>query len=203
MPAIPEGFRSNRAPEPVQRAGRTVIRAARRRNGVDRPRHRGRSTPTRAASATAACSPRSPTWRWATPCCAKSRRQGKLRHRAPRGRLRRRGAQVGDWIESSVEIQRVGARLAFANCYLVVGGRPHRAGERHLRPRRKERMNRDWSWRPGCGCLARRWRCSPRGLRSAAIACTSSTTAAAARTKPTSTPWRALRARREGPVRRP
>ena len=32
-------------------------------------------------------------------------------------------AQVGDWIESQVEIQRVGARLAFANCYLVAGGR--------------------------------------------------------------------------------
>lgn len=29
-------------------------------------------------------------------------------------------AQVGDWIVSDVEIQRVGARLAFANCYLVV-----------------------------------------------------------------------------------
>jgi uncharacterized protein (TIGR00369 family) len=28
-------------------------------------------------------------------------------------------ARVGDWIESRVEIQRVGARLAFANCYLV------------------------------------------------------------------------------------
>ena len=33
-------------------------------------------------------------------------------------------AKVGDWIESQVEIQRVGARLAFANCYLVAGGRP-------------------------------------------------------------------------------
>jgi len=32
-------------------------------------------------------------------------------------------AQVGDWIESAVEIQRVGARLAFANCYLVADGR--------------------------------------------------------------------------------
>lgn len=29
-------------------------------------------------------------------------------------------ANVGDWIESDVEIQRVGARLAFANGYLVV-----------------------------------------------------------------------------------
>jgi uncharacterized protein (TIGR00369 family) len=29
-------------------------------------------------------------------------------------------AHLGDWIESAVEIQRVGARLAFANCYLVV-----------------------------------------------------------------------------------
>jgi uncharacterized protein (TIGR00369 family) len=31
-------------------------------------------------------------------------------------------AKVGDWIESDVEIQRVGARLAFANCYLVAQG---------------------------------------------------------------------------------
>ena len=30
-------------------------------------------------------------------------------------------AHVGDWIESRVEIQRLGARLAFANCYLVCG----------------------------------------------------------------------------------
>ncbi|MGE5639622.1 MAG: PaaI family thioesterase [Clostridia bacterium] len=30
-------------------------------------------------------------------------------------------AQAGDWIESRVEIQRIGARLAFANCYLVSG----------------------------------------------------------------------------------
>jgi len=33
-------------------------------------------------------------------------------------------AKLGDWIESAVEIQRVGARLAFANCYLMSGGRP-------------------------------------------------------------------------------
>jgi len=32
-------------------------------------------------------------------------------------------ARVGDWIEAEVEIQRMGARLAFANCYLVVDGR--------------------------------------------------------------------------------
>ena len=32
-------------------------------------------------------------------------------------------AQLGDWIESVVEIQRVGSRLAFANCYLVSGER--------------------------------------------------------------------------------
>lgn len=31
-------------------------------------------------------------------------------------------AKVGDWIESEVEIQRAGSRLAFANCYLVVAG---------------------------------------------------------------------------------
>ena len=33
-------------------------------------------------------------------------------------------AKVGDWIESKVEIQRVGARMAFANCYLLVENRP-------------------------------------------------------------------------------
>jgi acyl-coenzyme A thioesterase 13 len=32
-------------------------------------------------------------------------------------------ARVGDWIESEVEIQRMGSRLAFANCYLVADGR--------------------------------------------------------------------------------
>jgi acyl-coenzyme A thioesterase 13 len=32
-------------------------------------------------------------------------------------------ARVGDWIESQVEIQRMGTRLAFANCYLVAGER--------------------------------------------------------------------------------
>ena len=33
-------------------------------------------------------------------------------------------ARVGDWVESKVEIQRVGARLAFANCYLICGEKP-------------------------------------------------------------------------------
>jgi acyl-coenzyme A thioesterase 13 len=33
-------------------------------------------------------------------------------------------ARIGDWIESKVEIQRVGSRMAFANCYLVSGGKP-------------------------------------------------------------------------------
>jgi uncharacterized protein (TIGR00369 family) len=33
-------------------------------------------------------------------------------------------AKVGDWIESQVEIQRVGARLAFANCYLIANDKP-------------------------------------------------------------------------------
>jgi acyl-coenzyme A thioesterase 13 len=33
-------------------------------------------------------------------------------------------AKVGDWIESKVEIQRVGSRLAFANCYLLAAGKP-------------------------------------------------------------------------------
>jgi acyl-coenzyme A thioesterase 13 len=30
-------------------------------------------------------------------------------------------ARLGDWIESAVEVQRMGKRLAFANCYLVCG----------------------------------------------------------------------------------
>jgi acyl-coenzyme A thioesterase 13 len=30
-------------------------------------------------------------------------------------------ARIGDWIESAVEVQRMGSRLAFANCYLVCG----------------------------------------------------------------------------------
>jgi len=37
-------------------------------------------------------------------------------------------ARVGDWLESHVEIQRIGARLAFANGYLVAG-----AGRRIVR----------------------------------------------------------------------
>jgi uncharacterized protein (TIGR00369 family) len=32
-------------------------------------------------------------------------------------------ARLGDWLEARVDIQRVGKRLAFANCYLVVGDR--------------------------------------------------------------------------------
>jgi acyl-coenzyme A thioesterase 13 len=32
-------------------------------------------------------------------------------------------ARVGNWIEAQVEIQRMGTRLAFANCYLVAEGR--------------------------------------------------------------------------------
>lgn len=28
-------------------------------------------------------------------------------------------AKVGDWVQSEVEVQKTGARLAFANCYLV------------------------------------------------------------------------------------
>lgn len=32
-------------------------------------------------------------------------------------------ARVGDWIEAEVEIQRMGTRLAFANCYLVADSR--------------------------------------------------------------------------------
>ena len=32
-------------------------------------------------------------------------------------------AREGDWVESRVEIQRIGSRLAFANCYLVCARR--------------------------------------------------------------------------------
>jgi acyl-coenzyme A thioesterase 13 len=32
-------------------------------------------------------------------------------------------AKVGDWIESEVEVQHAGSRLAFANCYLVAAGK--------------------------------------------------------------------------------
>lgn len=32
-------------------------------------------------------------------------------------------AKVGDWIESAVDIQHSGSRLAFANCYLLCEGR--------------------------------------------------------------------------------
>lgn len=31
-------------------------------------------------------------------------------------------ASIGDWIESSVDIQKVGRRVAYANCYLSVNG---------------------------------------------------------------------------------
>lgn len=30
-------------------------------------------------------------------------------------------AKEGDWVESKVEVQKVGGKLAFANCYLMVG----------------------------------------------------------------------------------
>jgi len=33
-------------------------------------------------------------------------------------------ARPGDWIESKVEVQRVGSRLAFANCYLISNRKP-------------------------------------------------------------------------------
>ena len=48
-------------------------------------------------------------------------------------------AKAGDWIESKVEIQRVGSRLAFANCYLLVEKRPVvRASAIFARGERKE-----------------------------------------------------------------
>jgi acyl-coenzyme A thioesterase 13 len=33
-------------------------------------------------------------------------------------------AKLGEWIESKVEIQHIGMRLAFANCYLLSGAKP-------------------------------------------------------------------------------
>jgi uncharacterized protein (TIGR00369 family) len=30
-------------------------------------------------------------------------------------------AKLGDWVEAQVEVQRVGTRLGFANCYLIAG----------------------------------------------------------------------------------
>ena len=78
-------------------------------------------------------------------------------------------ARKGDWVESSVEIQRVGARLAFANCYLVAGGRPHRARKRDLRPRREERMNEvvltPGLWMPGVAMRLLAARLAQRGYR--------------------------------------
>jgi uncharacterized protein (TIGR00369 family) len=32
------------------------------------------------------------------------------------------GARPGDWVESEVEVQKTGSRMAFANCYLVANG---------------------------------------------------------------------------------
>jgi acyl-coenzyme A thioesterase PaaI-like protein len=32
-------------------------------------------------------------------------------------------ARAGDWLEAHVDIQKVGSRMAFANCYLWVGER--------------------------------------------------------------------------------
>lgn len=32
-------------------------------------------------------------------------------------------ARLGDWVEAHVDIQRIGARMAFANCFLSVGKR--------------------------------------------------------------------------------
>jgi len=31
------------------------------------------------------------------------------------------GAQIGDWVETSLDIQKVGSRMAFANVYFSVG----------------------------------------------------------------------------------
>lgn len=32
-------------------------------------------------------------------------------------------ARVGDWVEARVDVQKVGGRMAFANCYLHAGGK--------------------------------------------------------------------------------
>jgi len=31
-------------------------------------------------------------------------------------------AKVGDWLETSVDVQKQGSRLAFANCFIVAAG---------------------------------------------------------------------------------
>jgi hypothetical protein len=91
MTRIPEGFAKIERLSPF--------------NALVGPLYQRRSTPIRAASATAACWPRSPISPLAMPCW-------------------RRAAKAGDWVESAVEIQHVGSRLAFANCYLMVGAKP-------------------------------------------------------------------------------
>lgn len=32
------------------------------------------------------------------------------------------GAKTGDWVHSEVEVQKIGSRIAFANCFLVANG---------------------------------------------------------------------------------
>ena len=75
----------------------------------------------RAARCTAACSRRSPTSRSAT--------GSRLRRNPPTSMVTANlsvdfagSAQIGDWVETSLDIQKVGSRMAFANVYFSVGG---------------------------------------------------------------------------------
>ena len=203
---IPQGFHHS-TPESVQRADRPALRAARRRRGVDRPAHRGkahqfaRHLPWRAARhARRPC-------RWATPCSPRSGDKGSFvtAHLA----VDYAGAaHLDDWIESSVEIQRVGSRLAFANCYLRGGENPHRARERHLRARRQEGLKQPVGrevvlvpglWMPGVAMRLLAARLARARIHGEHIFAT----AGAARSKPTSSGWRASRHGYPGPFRRP
>ena len=51
-------------------------------------------------------------------------------------------AQIGDWVETSLDIQKIGSRMAFANVYFSVERRAHRARQRRV---------------PGAGEDASRW----------------------------------------------
>ena len=59
------------------------------------------------------------------------------------------GAKVGDWVEAHVDVHKVGGRLAFANCYLRVQRRAHRACQRGLCPERRQAVHRARHPRPG------------------------------------------------------
>jgi hypothetical protein len=79
-----------------------------------------RSTAMRAARCMVGSSRRSPTWRlaarWRSPPNRRPRRcrQPVARFCGQRG--------IGDWLQTQVDIQRQGSRLAFANCFIIKDG---------------------------------------------------------------------------------